>query len=63
MLFSTFSVEAAPSLGNPFEGNALKNPNWNILADRIKLLYTLYEEKRGRFSSPIKIGGFQTEKI
>ena len=29
MLFNTLSGEAAPSLGDPFDGNALKNPNWN----------------------------------
>ena len=28
MLLGTLSTEAAPSLGDPFDGNALKNPNW-----------------------------------
>jgi len=28
MVFGVFSAEAASSLGDPFDGNALKNPNW-----------------------------------
>ncbi len=28
MLFGTLSVEAAESLGDPFDGNTFKNPNW-----------------------------------
>ena len=34
MLFGTIAAEAADSLGDPFDGNALKNPNWKWKTSR-----------------------------